>query len=61
MTAKESEQNNKGKFPLVTFVKLQATPQSIESFFFFILWFSDCFVDNVIKLLIKVMKNKFPG
>lgn len=48
MTAKESEQDKKGKFPLVTFVKLQATvtlQQLCKALkgFLFILCFSDFF------------------
>lgn len=34
MTAKESEQDKKGKFPLVTFIKLQAALQILENFIY---------------------------
>lgn len=37
MTAKESEQDKKGKFPLVTFIKLQASLQILETFIYFMI------------------------
>lgn len=49
MTAKESEQEEKGKFPLVTFVKLQATLKSLERLLFFYFMIFRFFVDMVIK------------
>lgn len=42
MTAKDSEQDKKGKFPLVTFIKLQAALQVLENFIYFMFFQQFC-------------------